>query len=218
MFKKMAGAVVAQSKVVKQVKAVSKSKLPPLEDFLAAADFVGAATLLEFELRTGDSDAATQEWLAYVSFHSGDYKRAGDIYGRLLTEAAAAAGGGAASGGPSSGSAPPGLLRLYRACCLFHMGRYGEAESEAAQGLDSPLRTRIQYHVAHKLGKEGALLAGHTALSKSGAGEDALCLAAMHVGRGHYQDAADVYKQLLLAKEHKDDAALHFYTALCFYK
>lgn len=40
----------------------------------------------------------------------------------------------------------------------------------------------------------------------------------MQVARGHYQEAADVYKRLLLEKEHKEDAALHFYSALCYYK
>jgi intraflagellar transport protein 56 len=204
------------------------AKLPPLEEFLAAHDYLGAQTLLEFELRTGDGDGKTLEWLAYAAFHNGDYKHALGTYKRLLAQAATGGGGpddesrakaaAESAGAPSPAAAPAGLLRLYISACLFRLARPEEAEAEATQGLDCPLRTRLLYHCAHKLGRETALLAGNAALAKSPRAEDALCLAAMHVARAHYQEAQDVYKKLLLEKEHKDSAALHFYIALCYYK
>lgn len=222
MLKKMAGAVIAQNRTVNQIKAAGKSKLPPLDDFLNVNDFTGAMTLLEFELRTGDGDAKTLEWLAYAAFHNGDYKRAADCYNRLLAQSnddAAEEARSKASADGATAVAPPALLRLYKACCQYHMGQYEQAEAEAQASLDCPLRTRLLYHCAHKLGKESALLAGHSSLSKAGAGaEDTLCLAAMHVARTHYQDAADAYKKLLLDKDHKDSSALHFYIALCYYR
>jgi intraflagellar transport protein 56 len=54
-----------------------KKRLPKLEDFVQARDYVGAITLLEF-LRSTErgSGGDTALWLAYCWFHNGDYARA----------------------------------------------------------------------------------------------------------------------------------------------
>jgi len=46
--------------------------------------------------------------------------------------------------------------------------------------------------------------------------EDQLSLAGMHFLRGHYQEATDLYKRILL--EQRDNLALNIYVALCYYK
>lgn len=43
-----------------------------------------------------------------------------------------------------------------------------------------------------------------------------LSLAAIHFTRGHYQEAIDVYKRILL--DHRDFIALNVNIALCYYK
>lgn len=45
---------------------------------------------------------------------------------------------------------------------------------------------------------------------------DQLCLAAMHYLRGHFEEATDAYKKLLL--ENREFLALNVYVALCYYK
>lgn len=46
--------------------------------------------------------------------------------------------------------------------------------------------------------------------------EDQLCLASIHYMRGHYQEAIDIYKRILL--ENRDYVALNVYIAMCYYK
>jgi len=85
------------------------------------------------------------------------------------------------------------------------------------------LSARLQLHLAHKMGKEQLLNSLHTKLSSgqppsssASSKEDQLSVAAMHFFRAHYQQATDIYKQLLL--EHRDDLALNAYIAMCYYK
>ena len=98
--------------------------------------------------------------------------------------------------------------------------RTGAAGAGVATGN---LRLRLLFHLAHKEGKEQALLSYHQRLSQSsqggtgqGAREDQMSLAAMHFGRSHFQEATDIYKRLLL--ENREDLALNAYIALCYYK
>jgi len=46
--------------------------------------------------------------------------------------------------------------------------------------------------------------------------EDNLTLAAVHYLRGHYEEASEIYKKLLI--ENKDYLAINLYIALCYYK
>jgi intraflagellar transport protein 56 len=46
--------------------------------------------------------------------------------------------------------------------------------------------------------------------------EDNLTLAAVHYLRGHYEEASEIYKKLLL--ENREYLAINVYVALCYYK
>ncbi|GLD96465.1 hypothetical protein PINS_up005148 [Pythium insidiosum] len=85
---------------------------------------------------------------------------------------------------------------------------------KATMGPAGALQNRILFHCAHKLGDEDKLLVYHQQLTSSK--EDQLSLAAIHYLRGHYQEATDIYKRLLL--ENRDDIALNVYVAMCYYK
>ena len=65
-----------------------------------------------------------------------------------------------------------------------------------------------------QLNDEANLVQRHQALGSST--EDQLTLAAIHFLRGHYQEATDIYKRMLL--ENRDDLALNVYIAMCYYK
>ena len=56
-----------------------KRDMPSLDTFLDRRDYVGALTLLEFMKSTGSPLGDTDEWMAYASFHLGDYRRAYDV-------------------------------------------------------------------------------------------------------------------------------------------
>jgi intraflagellar transport protein 56 len=192
--------------------AANKSKMPALEDFLAGSDFTGAVTLLDFQRRTGEGDDRTLEWLAYSAFHNGDYKRAIEAYDELLEKNEKVAderrGADAASG---SSVTSPGMLQLFKASCLYHMGLYAEAETAALAGTESALKNRLMLHISHKLGKDSALMNYHGKLSPDRK-EDQLSLAALRYLRAHFQEATDIYKRVLL--ENRDDLALNLFIAL----
>ena len=56
--------------------AAAKKQLPKLEDFLAARDYLGAMSLLDFNRNSGKGSPEGDMWLGYCAFHNGDYKRA----------------------------------------------------------------------------------------------------------------------------------------------
>lgn len=105
-------------------------------------------------------------------------------------------------------------LQVNLACCYFYLGMYEESK-EILQNADaSPLKTRLNFHLSHKLGDETALMEFHEQLQD--VLEDQLSLAAIHYLRAHYQEAIDIYKRLLL--QNRDNRALNVYVALCYYK
>lgn len=75
-------------------------------------------------------------------------------------------------------------------------------------------QVRLSFQLAHQNGDENEVMEHHKELRD--VPEDQLCLAAIHFLRGHYQDAIDIYKRLVL--QNKDMIALHVYIALCYYK
>ncbi|KAL3161442.1 hypothetical protein ABBQ32_010328 [Trebouxia sp. C0010 RCD-2024] len=99
------------------------------------------------------------------------------------------------------------IFHIYAAACLYYMGLYDQAEAAAEQN-------RILFHCAHKTSQEEKLMECHAQLTDSL--EDQLSLASIHYLRGHYQEAVDVYKRLLM--EHKDFTALNVYLGLCYSK
>lgn len=68
------------------------------------------------------------------------------------------------------------------------------------KGPESPLQTRILFHIAHHQNDEKKLLEYHTKLGESH--EDRLSLASIHYLRTHYQEATDIYKRILLENRH----------------
>lgn len=174
----------------------NEGKLPKLGEFLDKKDFLGALTLLEVrsledhvmiiptcgsilffshQFQRSSSQASDAKGLAslvaYCCFHLGDYKRALEEYQSLLKE-------------PKKGLDDP-TLWLNIACCLFSMGMYVEANEAAVKGTPSPLKNRLSFHLAHKLGNEDAVIANHAKLEELL--ENQLSLASMHYLRQDYQ-------------------------------
>lgn len=195
--KPAAGPSTAEEKEKKK-----KKKLPKLEDFIAARDYTGAVTFLEFERASNKTDVTTTLWIAYCYFHLGDYKRCMKEY-TALTE---------------NKESPPEVY-IYLACCMFFLGMYKEAEGACNKGgthtgAKNKLQNRLMFHLSHKFNDEKKLMGFHKNLQD--VVEDQLSLASIHYLRSHYQEAIDIYKRVLL--ENRDFLALNVYVALCYYK
>ena len=174
-----------------------KVKVLELEEYLHARDFTAACVLLEFRRHSEGKQTKTLEWLAYCYYHNREHEKALKIYRDI-----------------SVGEDADPMYHIYAAACLYYMGLYQEAEDEASQGPKCPLRTRLQFHLAHKMGDETRLMEYHQQLTDST--EDQLTLASIHYLRSHFQEATDIYKRLLL--ENRDYLALNVYVALCYSK
>ncbi|KYM75317.1 Tetratricopeptide repeat protein 26, partial [Atta colombica] len=99
-------------------------------------------------------------------------------------------------------------------CCYFYLGMYSESQKILEEAENSKLRTRLLFHLAHKIGNESKLMKYHQMLQDII--EDQLSLASIHYLQAHYQEAIDVYKKILL--DNRDYLALNVYVALCYYK
>jgi len=181
-----------------------KKKLPKLEDFVAARDYTGAVTLLEFERASKKSDIQTSMWISYCYFHLGDYKRCLKEYKELC----------------QMKGAPPEVW-VFLGCTMFFLGMYKEAEEACTKGPNSKLQNRLMFHLSHKFNDEKKLMSFHKNLQDIV--EDQLSLASIHYLRSHYQEAIDIYKRVLLENSSnggskKEFLALNVYVALCYYK
>ncbi|XP_071636209.1 intraflagellar transport protein 56 [Temnothorax longispinosus] len=174
----------------------SRKQIPKLEEFLEKRDYTGALTLLEFNSSTSSS-LETDLWMGYCAFHLGDYKRAATVYENLRKK----------------DYVPPDVPTNL-ACCYFYLGMYPESQKILEDAADSKLRTRLLFHLAHKMGNESKLTEYHQMLQD--VIEDQLSLASIHYLQAHYQEAIDVYKRILL--DNRDYLALNVYVALCYYK
>ncbi|XP_077260129.1 tetratricopeptide repeat domain 26 isoform X2 [Temnothorax americanus] len=135
--------------------------------------------------------------MGYCAFHLGDYKRAATVYENLRKK----------------DYVPPDVPTNL-ACCYFYLGMYPESQKILEDAADSKLRTRLLFHLAHKMGNESKLTEYHQMLQD--VIEDQLSLASIHYLQAHYQEAIDVYKRILL--DNRDYLALNVYVALCYYK
>ncbi|KAF1793113.1 Tetratricopeptide-like helical domain [Phytophthora cactorum] len=137
-----------------EIARVKTKKGPSVEECVAKRDFTGASAILEFNLKSDDAAAVTRPakaeekrktllWLAYASFHLGNYQRALDAYEQLRDV-----------------DDTPEIF-LYRACCLFYLQMYKEAAKEAEKGPAGQLQNRLLFHCAHKIGDEDKLLVDH---------------------------------------------------------
>ncbi|XP_014484026.1 PREDICTED: intraflagellar transport protein 56 [Dinoponera quadriceps] len=178
-------------------KSALRKEIPKLEEFLEKRDYTGALTLLEFNSSSAGSSLESDLWMGYCAFHLGDYKRAVTVYENLRKKE----------------YVPPDVPTNL-ACCYFFLGMYPESQKILEDAADSKLRTRLLFHLAHKMGNEPKLVEYHQMLQD--VIEDQLSLASIHYLRAHYQDAIDVYKRILL--DNRDYLALNVYVALCYYK
>ncbi|RZF45714.1 hypothetical protein LSTR_LSTR005009 [Laodelphax striatellus] len=151
----------------------------------------------QFDQSSGKGTETTDLWLGYCAFHLGDYKKALSIYQTL-----------------SHMPKPPPDTSSNLACCYFFLGMYPQAEKALETADGSPLKTRLQFHLAHKLGDEKKLMEHHQHLQDII--QDQLSLASIHYLRSHYQEAIDIYKRILL--DNREYLALNVYVALCYYK
>lgn len=135
--------------------------------------------------------------MAYCAFHQGNYKKALTIYENVY-------------------KINPELdnIAVNLACCYFYLGMYEESRDILQKSVPSGLKTRLNFHLAHKLRDERGLMEHHEQLQD--VLEDQLSLAAIHYLRAHYQEAIDIYKRLLL--QNRNNLALNVYMALCYYK
>ncbi|CAE7866200.1 TTC26 [Symbiodinium sp. KB8] len=180
----------------RQARGIGKAEIPTIEDFVSKQDFSGALAVLDFKRRSGEVDETTLHWIAYCAWHLGDYERALETYDELL----------AMTDRP--------ILNVYRATCLLYLGRLEEASEAAHKGDGGKLQVRLLFQLAQRQGDEAALTSYHAQLEDVKL--DQLCLAAAHYHRAHFDEARLVYKALLL--DHRNDAALNVYIAMCYYK
>ncbi|XP_055907233.1 intraflagellar transport protein 56 [Eupeodes corollae] len=179
----------------------AKKSLPTLEDFILQRDYTGARAFLEFGNEEDDDERKllADQWIAFCSFHLGDYQQALDQYKTIKSLE---------------------LLNtindvnLNVAVCMFYLGMYEEAHQMMEHIPNTQLKVRLLFHLAHKFNNEEQLMALHESLQD--VVEDQLSLASLHYLRAHYQEAIDIYKRILL--DNKDYLALNVYLALCFYK
>ncbi|XP_026725211.1 intraflagellar transport protein 56 isoform X2 [Trichoplusia ni] len=179
----------------------AKKTFPELEDFVLKRDYVGALTMLEFLKHEGNTDVWADVWSAWCWFHLGEYRRALDAYQSVRTR-------------DKLDARVADYITMDIAVCYFYLGMYKESQEAADEAPKCSLKTRLLFHLAHKLGEEETLMRAHAALRD--VPEDQLCLASVHYLRAHYQEAIDVYKKLLL--ERRTFMALNVYVALCYYK
>lgn len=76
------------------------------------------------------------------------------------------------------------------------VGMYEESHEMLLHAPTSDLKTRLNFHISHKLKDEASLMENHQNLQDIL--EDQLSLAAIHYLRAHYQEAIDIYKRLLI--------------------
>jgi intraflagellar transport protein 56 len=62
--------------------------------------------------------------------------------------------------------------------------------------MESKLRNRLMFLLYHKLGDDKQLMVYHRQLQDIA--EDHLSLASVHYLRGHYEEAIEIYKRLLM--------------------
>eukprot|EP00795_Rhopilema_esculentum_P009360 gene9360-17064_t len=206
MLLQRAKPAVGQGSAAPAKEGKKKKKLPKLNDFLENRDFTGAATLLEFNRNAGKISDSTDEWIAYCSFHLGDYKKALEEYKNIV----------------KTNSSPDIMCNI--ACCCFMLGLYEEALEYAEKGGKSKLQNRLLFHLSHKFSDEKKLMSYHSQLQdviedQPGvelAAVSQLSLASIHYLRSHFQEAIDIYKRILL--DNRDYLALNVYVALCYYK
>lgn len=134
--------------------------------------------------------------MAFCDFHLGNYKESLDQYQNL------------------DAIKSNKEVAMNIGVCMFYLGMYEEANKIVEELPESPLKIRLLFHLANKLGSDDRLMEVHGSLRD--VIEDQLSLAGLHYLRGQYQEAIDIYKRILL--DNKNLHAVNVYVALCYYK
>lgn len=217
-------------------KAAVVNALFDLEAYLKNRDYVGALTLMGLKLQqqrgdSGTNDGTTDEdgreqwrvntwWLAYCHFQCGNFSGALDYFDQLLASQDQSQGQiEAHTGSSSSHGADEESWRLSRACCLYYLQNFEDAEQAALSSKRHALCNRLLYLIAHrrKYG-EKVLLDRYQQLSSS-CPEDLLALAFTSFAQRNFQESIEIYKQLLQQSKKSDElGAVHVYLAMCYFK
>lgn len=188
-----------KSTINEDTSAFNFKQVPSLEEFIERRDYTGALNLLEFEQAIGEGDIQLmKKWIGFCNFHLGDYKEAFQAYNTTEKD--------------NSITSDDDVINT--AYCYFFLRMYSHSEKISKTISNPKSKTRLQFHLAHRLNDEAKLIECHQQLLD--VVEDQLCLAAVHYLRAHYQEAIDIYKRILA--ENREHLALHVYIALCYYK
>mmetsp|Transcript_9504 Transcript_9504/g.35258 ORF Transcript_9504/g.35258 Transcript_9504/m.35258 type:complete len:622 (-) Transcript_9504:131-1996(-) len=197
-----------------------------ISSFIESRDYTGAIAILEFHHEANkniEEDPMMQNvsdlrpWIAYCAFHLGDYEKAVDLYDKLSDECEIKLKDNASSLSSQEKVQSQKELEgwnLYKACCYFFLGMYGEARDAGEKGTKGPLRNRLLFHSSDKLQAENDVLKYHQEIQNTV--EDQMSLAAMHYMRNHIPEATDIYKRILA--DNHEYSALNIYIALCYYR
>eukprot|EP00033_Pygsuia_biforma_P003331 GCRY01003650.1.p1 GENE.GCRY01003650.1~~GCRY01003650.1.p1 ORF type:complete len:559 (+),score=151.79 GCRY01003650.1:149-1825(+) len=190
--------LVAGNKPKSKPAADKKFVAPTLEEFIQKRDFLGAITLIEFQRKSAsEDDIQSLYWLAYAYFHAGSFQNCLEVYDLLLKK-----------------GEDPKTVNTYRAYCYYFLGEHETVLEIMETAPDSREKNLLLFHNAHKMGDERKLMSHHQHLQNSE--EDELSLASIHFLRGHFQEAIDIYKRLLI--DHRSWIALNVFIALCYYR
>ncbi|CAO1326743.1 unnamed protein product [Diamesa hyperborea] len=177
---------------------IKKRQIPTFEEFLQRRDYVGAKTVMKYSKDYDDEEETEKNlWMSYCDFHLGDYRKCLDEYEKVY-----------------DGNRDQKDIGLNIGVCMFMLGMYDEAQKTIENLPESPLKIRLLFHLAHKLGDDDRLMELHSSLRD--VIEDQVSLAGLHYLRGQYQEAIDIYKRILL--DNKNLLAVNVYVALCYYK
>eukprot|EP00924_Labyrinthula_sp_SR-Ha-C_P008979 snap_masked-scaffold_2-processed-gene-8.5-mRNA-1 protein AED:0.20 eAED:0.20 QI:0/-1/0/1/-1/1/1/0/566 len=184
--------------------------------FLDRRDYIGVLTVLRYfgsspELNT----EVFREIKAFCHFALQNYKSAENVCEEILAE-----------------ESLDGMVRyktkLNQAVCQLHHGNlepvkfYVEShplaqfpeEHQVEKSAHENIITRLKLHLYDKLNDDKMLCEARSGMDQSKLNQ--LTVAALHFSRGQYQDATDIYKRILV--EYREDVALNYYVALCYYK
>ena len=127
---------------------IQQEKMPTLPDYIKVRDWIGAVALLESE-RTVNIQVENSLWLAYCYYHMGEYRKAINIYDELLHKT------------------EDKDYHVFKACCYYALCLYDDARRQALKGSETPLQTRLLFHLAHKKNDEKSLMQYHQKLDES---------------------------------------------------
>ena len=192
-----------KARIQRNISQKAAPRIPTLEEFIKKRDYVGAISLLDFNLSSlhGANGSVVDNllWKGYCAFHNGSLSKAEKTYLELLS---------------GDYKDIPEETTLYLACVYYYMQTYEAAMECAEQGPECRLKHRILFHVAHKLGNEEEKLRMKALLTEEI--DDQLTKAAMLFMTNNMQESNEAYKRCLV--KHKDMVALNVYGAMCYFK